>query len=221
MSPPRLPPAPADARLRGSGGRYDGAGTVALLARRWWLLVAGLLAGTVAGGWAAAAAPPVVVAEARFVLGPAPGLEQADLVDSASALERRTIIATFADVVASDRILREAARDAGVDPAGLSARSSVSEDANIVTLSVRGTDARTLERVAVIMGERAAVFFEDLYRVWDVDSLEGSGPTVRTVERSVPTGAVVGGVAGLIGAAVIAVVVDWMAAEVARVREAG
>ncbi len=92
-----------------------------MLQRSWWIVLLTALAALVIALAAVFFIPPTFRSTARFVVSP--NLEQiglqddTDLLRSLEALDRRSIIATYAEVVNSERIFNEAVAALGMSPA--------------------------------------------------------------------------------------------------------
>lgn len=178
------------------------------LRRFWWAVAAaGVLAGA-AAWWLGGPPERLWSVEAAYVLGPAEHLERnRDAVDVAEALDRRTIVATFAELATSGRIRSRVVATLGAGPltgTGIDAR--VEPGANVVTVEVTGPDPDPLPRIVEAVGAAATAEFERLYGVYRVEPLvEATEPRRRPDDRPVVAAAV-----GLIAAGVTGLLATWV-----------
>lgn len=168
--------------------------------RNWYLL---LICALVAAGATLAFSfreTPEYRATTRLVAGPAPGLERPTRIAQAvDALNRRPLIATFAEITSSGRIFGAAAAGAGLSSADAS-RYSVSSnalpEANVVLLEVRGPHRPTTIALSTEIAGAAGRYVESFYttyslRALDVPDAPGQ-PVSPRPERNVPVAAVAG-----------------------------
>lgn len=148
---------------------------VGALRRGWWLVLACTAIAATSVYSLSVNRSAVYQSTGRYVLGPANLTDARDLVDSSAALERRSIVTTFAEILTGVKIVDAAKRDATLpraDSADFSVRSSVLPAANVVELRVQGPDPGAAQLIASKVAARASKYFEELYSVYGVDVLD-------------------------------------------------
>ncbi|RPI32949.1 MAG: diguanylate cyclase [Chloroflexota bacterium] len=145
--------------------------------RNWWLV---LLTALVALGLALAVSvisQPRYRATARFIVSPNGALlsEPNSLLNSLNTLDRRSLIATFGEVLTSERIRMQSAEALGVSPATLQKyrfTTAVVPEANVLEFSVEGPNRRDVMVVAQTMGTEAIDYVGNIYTLYTVDFLD-------------------------------------------------
>src|SRR3981081_2000840 len=84
--------------------------------RHWWLVLLLLAAVLAADAVVSVRSPRSYVARATLLIGPSTSLDHGQLVYSVDALGRSLIVGTYADVLATDIVRREALVRVGVSP---------------------------------------------------------------------------------------------------------
>lgn len=175
--------------------------------RGWWIVLLALLVALALAAWLSGRERPTFSAEALMAVVPSTEVEATeDLLDSIEALERRTVVATFARLPASPQIVDDAARRMGVEPGDLRpywVGGSALPSTNIIRIEVLGPDG---ERAAELANAVAAATRREarrLYRVYslrDVAVAEAPRRPVRPDRgRNLAVAAVLGLFVGVVG----------------------
>lgn len=113
---------------------------------------------------------PVYESAAQVIVGPARSTTDiADVIRSVETLERRTVVATFARIAASDAVHRAAAADLRMterDARRFRVSGSVVSNTNIIRIEARGPNGATAARFANAAAVITAREAEALYRVY-------------------------------------------------------
>lgn len=169
--------------------------------RRYWIAGATVLAITIIVTIAATARQtPMYEAAAQLVVAPAPATsDTADVIRSLESLERRTVVATFARMAATDETREAAATQLRLDPKSarrFRTRGSVVPNTNIIRIDTRGPDPA---RAAAVANATAGVIARDaqsLYRVYVLRPLSRATPPSRPAypdpQRNLIVGVAVG-----------------------------
>lgn len=146
--------------------------------RNWWLIaLAGLAALSIALAWSYRV-QPVYRASAQYLVSPGPtllGSRDQDLIDGIEALDRRSIVTTYAEVMSSGRIQRETAQVIGLTPDELSnyvVSTVVLPESTVLELAVEGPDPAMVALLANSIGQRAIEVIRELYVIFDVSVLD-------------------------------------------------
>jgi capsular polysaccharide biosynthesis protein len=115
-------------------------------------------------------------AVARFIVSPnIQNTESRDMVNSLEALDKRSIISTYAEVLNSHQIIdstMELLRENPDDFKGYTTSVTVLPDANIIRFSVKGPNPEVAALLANSIGQHAIDFVENLYVIYDISFLD-------------------------------------------------
>lgn len=147
-----------------------------MLQRGWWIVaLTGLIALFVALV-VSFFSVPIYRTSARFVVSPNPSLVTGrDVVTSLEALDKRSIVSTYAEFLNSARIFDETLQELGIvqsDAAQYTHTTVVLPDANILELSVDGPNPQVTATIANSLGQRAISYIRSLYQVYDITFLD-------------------------------------------------
>ena len=144
----------------------DSTSPVRFYFRSFWLAV--LTAALAAAGafLLSSREEPTYRASTKFIVSPEESGESEGLT-KLNALERATILPTYAEILASDRLRRSASRNIPeITPADVrryQVNARVLPRAHVLVLSVEGPDPDVVPRLANAIGRRAAIFTRPIY----------------------------------------------------------
>jgi capsular polysaccharide biosynthesis protein len=152
-----------------------------IIQRGWWMIaISALLAVNFSLIYSYYIATPEYEAVARFIVSPnLQNTDSRDMVNSLEALDKRSIIATYAEVLNSYQITNEALGLLGKDPAEFTAYTTAATllpDANIIRYSVKGPDPEVAAMLANGIGQYAIDYVRKLYVVYNIDFLDKATP---------------------------------------------
>lgn len=151
-----------------------------MLRRNWWVIALTAISAVSLAIIYSYLATPLYRTSARFLISPGPSVlasQDRDLLDSIEALDKRSIVATYAEVLASTSIHRQVGSDLGLDPIALRMYkfySIVLPDASVLELSVEGPDPNMVTQLANNIGREATAFIESRYLLYDVSLLDAA-----------------------------------------------
>ena len=179
------------------------------LVELWWMPMLGAL---LAGGIGLAIGLQSTAqyeATGAYVLSPRAAPDTAEGVDlvaeglGALSSNGGTLVNTYADMVASPRVVSEAALQIGMDPderAEYAASGVRTPDSNVVLLSITGPDPQRAAEFGEAIAENGADLFADLFGVVEVAPIRPpqslGGPVNTSPEQLATIAAVLGMVAG-------------------------
>jgi diguanylate cyclase (GGDEF)-like protein len=178
-----------------------------MLRRSWWIVVITTLATVIAALVLSYMTPPTYQATARFVVSPSPSLVSggANLLNSLSTLDKRSIVTTYAEILNSQRMYTETTSLLQLDQVDLSAytyRAVALPDANIIEYSVTGPDPQVVYTLANAVGQHAVEYVHSLYQVYDLSVLDAAAPPTEPISpqplRSAGVALVVGLALGVV-----------------------
>jgi capsular polysaccharide biosynthesis protein len=185
---------------------------VGALRRNWIAALLTLMATVVVAAVVTATRRPVYESAAQVIVAPARATaETADVIRSVETLERRTIVATFARIAASDAVHDAAAADlrlAEKDAGRFRVSGSVVSNTNIIRIEARGPNAATAARFANAAALITAREAEALYRVYTLRVLTPASAPSKPVYPDRQRNYLVGAVLGLLFGFAVALAAD-------------
>jgi capsular polysaccharide biosynthesis protein len=152
----------------------------AAIQRRWWLvfvLLAAVLAADAALSWRS---PRSYVARASLLIGPSTNLERGQLVYSVDALGRSMIVGTYADVLATDIVRREALTRVGVSPdqtdTGVNIKAAALAQSAVIQVTAEAPDPVLAAAVANAVGQVGEARMSQLYPIYDLTVVTSATP---------------------------------------------
>jgi receptor protein-tyrosine kinase len=119
---------------------------------------------------------PTYEAVARFIVSPnLQNIASGDVINSLEALDKRSIISTYAEVLNSREVINGTMNLLGADPAQFTNYTTfvtVLPDANIIRFSVRGPDPEVAAILANSIGQNAIDFIRNLYVIYNIEFLD-------------------------------------------------
>ena len=172
-----------------------------IIQRGWWLiLITSLAAVNISLVYSYYVTTPMYEAVARFIVSPnIQNTESRDMVNSLEALDKRSIISTYAEVLNSYQITSstmELLREHPNDFDGYVTSVTVLPDANIIRFSVKGPNPDVSALLANSIGQHAIDFIKNLYVIYTIEFLDKA---VAPTEPYQPRPAQDAGLALLVG----------------------
>jgi capsular polysaccharide biosynthesis protein len=148
-----------------------------IIRKGWWLiLIAALAAVNISLVYSYYLTKPTYEAVARFIVSPnLQNIESRDLVNSLEALDKRSIISTYAEVLNSREIIAKTLNLLGMDQVQYNAYTAyvtVLPDANIIRFSVQGPNPQVAAMLANGIGQNAIDFIRNLYVIYNIEFLD-------------------------------------------------
>jgi diguanylate cyclase (GGDEF)-like protein len=151
-----------------------------MLQRGWWLIVLAALTSVSVSLGLSYLATPQYKAVASFIVTPSATLTVGrDVVNSLDTLDRRSIIATYAEVMNSRRILNEASELLKLDPAVVAkydVQAVVLPDAFVLELTVSGPSSKVAADIANAIGSESVKTSQSFTQVYDLNFLDAAIP---------------------------------------------
>lgn len=171
------------------------------LRRSWWVVLLALVFAVAAAAWMVSRETPQYAAEALLVVVPDRDLDDpSDVLRSLDALERRTILATLAELPGRAETERAAGGALGWDAAKLRRYwigGSVVPRTNLLRIEVRGPEAEATARLATAAAHATRRDADRLYKVYSLRLLEEAEAPRRPIRPQPRRSLVVAGIVGL------------------------
>jgi succinoglycan biosynthesis transport protein ExoP len=148
--------------------------------RRWWLLVLLLAAVLTTDAVVSLRSPRSYVARASLLIGPSTNLDHGQLVYSVDALGRSLIVGTYADVLATDMVRRDALDRVGVSPdrtdTGVNIKTAALAESAVVQVIAEAPDPVLAAAVANAVGYVGQARMSQLYPIYDLTVVTTATP---------------------------------------------
>ena len=183
-----------------------------MLKSGWWIIVLTTLAALALSLVASYVATPRYRATTRLLVAPNAALIRANTerVDSLAVLDRPNILATYAQVLLSDRVLLQAAASLNLDirlpQKDYAIAAVVLPDANVLQLTVEGTSPATVADLTNRMAQHAIDYINALYEVYTLSVIDPAIVPTEPISPQPVRDAGVAAVLGLVVGAVLAIV---------------
>jgi capsular polysaccharide biosynthesis protein len=121
---------------------------------------------------------PLYRSKARLVIGPSAKIlasQENTVVNSLWALDSRSIVSTYAEILISDRIYLQTTEELQLAPLemGKYSLSSVAlPEANVLEITVEGPNPETVALVANAVGQNAIEYINRLYVIYEINLLD-------------------------------------------------
>lgn len=180
-----------------------------MLRNGWWLILLTSLMAVTVSLVVSYVAIPQYEASARFIITPGSSLTQGqDVVDSLDTLDRRSVVATYAEVMSSQRILNNS-RDSLQLSSELmddySFNAVVLPDANVLELTVVGPNPTLAAQLVNTMGYQTILFSSSLNMSFDLNFLDEASVPVVPVSPAPVQDAGIAFILGVLGGCVLAI----------------
>lgn len=151
-----------------------------MLQTGWWLIALAALSALVVGLTSSYFSTPMYRATARFLISPNNNLITGrDIVNSLTALDKRVIASTYAEVLNSDRIYANTSESLQIDPAILRAyrlSAVVLPEASVLELSASGPNPKIAALFANNAGQQGVDYILSIYQVYSITVLDAAFP---------------------------------------------
>ncbi len=183
-----------------------------MLQKNWWLILLTAMAALTVSLAISYAAIPQYRSVARFIIIPSSSLTSgADVVRSLDTLDRRSVVATYAEVMNSSRILESSTNFLSLDITAIIKDYTIQAvdlpDSSVLELTVSGPDPELAAQLANAIGFQSITFTRSLNLIYEVNFLDTAVPAqlpfspepLRDGVVALVLGVAVGGVLAVLG----------------------
>lgn len=148
-----------------------------MLRRGWWIVVLTVLMAVNVALLSSYFTQPIYHSSARFSVSPSPSISTTgqEVLNSMEALDKRSIIQTYAEFLNSQQIYDETLQTMSLSPAAMTQYTRLTvviPDANILELSINGPDPKLVALLANNTGQNAIRHIKELYKIYDINVLD-------------------------------------------------
>jgi capsular polysaccharide biosynthesis protein len=190
--------------------------------RRWWLVLLLVAAVLAADAVVSLRTPRSYVARASLLIGPSTNLDHGQLVYSVDALGRALIVGTYADVLATDIVRREALVRVGVSPdqtdSGVNIKTAALAQSAVIQVIAEAPDPVLAAAVANAVGQVGQARMSQLYPIYDLIVVTSATPPTSMYRPDLVRNGSLGLLFGLLLGICCAYVCDMVSLTSRRVR---
>jgi capsular polysaccharide biosynthesis protein len=201
----------------------DGATLVLIgnaIRRRWWLASLVLIALLAADALVTANSPRSYLARTSLLIGPSANIERGQLVYSVDALGRSMVVGTYADMLATDIVRREALARVGISPDvpsnEIDIKTAALADSALVQVTAVAPDPVLAAAVANAVGQAGEIQMSQLYPLYDLTVVTSATPPTIVHRPDVVRNLSLGLLVGLLLGATFAWFYDTLALRAER-----
>jgi capsular polysaccharide biosynthesis protein len=148
--------------------------------RRWWLALLVFFAVIAADAVFTARTPRSYQARSDLLIGPSTSIDPGQLVYSVDALGRSMIVGTYANMLGTDVVRRDALVRAGIAPdqpeSEIQIKSAALADSAVVQVTAVARDSNVAAAVANAVGEVGELRMRQLYPMYDLTVVTQATP---------------------------------------------
>jgi len=150
---------------------------IRMIQRSWWMiLISAIVAVNLSLIYSYYFVTPMYESIARFIISPnIKNIDSRDVVTSLEALDKRSIISTYAEVLNSSQVINGTMELLLAKPnqyTDYTTSVTVLPDANIIRFSVKGPDPQVAAMLANSIGQYAINYIKNLYVIYNIDFLD-------------------------------------------------
>jgi capsular polysaccharide biosynthesis protein len=190
--------------------------------RRWWLVLVVLAGILAADAVVSLRSPRSYIARASLLIGPSTNLDHGQLVYSVDALGRSLIVGTYADVLATDIVRREALVRVGVSPdetdTGVNIKTAALAESAVIQVTAEAPDPALAAAVANAIGQVGGARMSQLYPIYDLTVVTSAKPPTSIYRPDLVRNGSLGLLLGLLLGVSSAYVYDMVSSGSGRVR---
>jgi len=183
--------------------------------RRWWLASLVVITLLAADVLVTINSPRSYLARSSLVIGPSASIDRGQLVYSVDALGRSMVVGTYADMLATDIVRREALARAGVSPdvpdTEVGIKTAALADSALVQVTAVAPDPVLAAAVANAVGQVGEVQMSQLYPIYDLTVVTAATPPKLVYRPDVVRNLALGLLLGLLLGTVSAWLYDTLA----------
>jgi diguanylate cyclase (GGDEF)-like protein len=158
-----------------------------MLGAGWWIIILTMLAALSVALVVAYNATPMYRTSARLIVRPNfMAIGSNNLIDSIGTLDKRSIVATYAEVINSNRLFNETGNALQLDSKALldyTRTAVVLPEANILELTITGPNPDVDARLVNGISQRAIEYAKTLYQAYNLEFLD---PALVPIEPFAP-----------------------------------
>ena len=200
-----------------------------ILKRNWWIAILTMLSAFSLALAASYFTTPVYKTRAQFIVSPGPALlasmdqDLSDALRGVESLDRRSIIATYEEIMNSQQIFNQVGANLQLESAELSAYETtavVLPDASALQLTVEGPDPVVAAQIANTIGQESIQYIQTLYnQLYTITMLDTAVVPSTPISPQPARDALISLVLGFAVGIVLAILVEYARAPLVYIEQ--
>ncbi len=155
-----------------------------MLRKGWWIILLTALVAVNATLIYSTTVTPRYQATTKLLVSPDPVVmsDSQRTINSLDTLDNRSVVATYAEFLNSDRVYLEAVESLGLDKTQLTdftRKAIILPDARVMEVTVQGPDAKIAAALANAISEKGVSSIRKFYQVYDINPIDlAAAPTI-------------------------------------------
>jgi diguanylate cyclase (GGDEF)-like protein len=149
---------------------------IQMLRKGWWLIALSMLIAIAMSFGISYMATPMYKAKASFIITPGANLGTGrDAVSGLNTLDNRSVVATYAEIMNSDRIYQDALNELNIDTGAVKnymISAVVLPDSSVLELTVSGPNPKAAAEITNAIGTQSIIYTRAYNAVFDMNFLD-------------------------------------------------
>jgi len=181
-----------------------------MLQKGWWIILLAALVAVAASLTVSFLTTPQYSATARFIITPSPSLKTSvEVINSLNTLDRASVVATYVEVMNSDKILADSLAFLNVSPDAIkdyTVQAVALPSSSVLELTITGSDPKLAAELSNAIGQQTILFSTSINFILAINFLDAATQPITPISPRPLTDAGIALMLGLIAGASIAVV---------------
>lgn len=153
-----------------------------MLQKGWWIILLAALVAVASSLVVSYLTTPQYSATARFIIIPSASLKtSAEVINSLNTLDRVSVVATYVEVMNSDKILLDAVNFLEVNPDSIKDYTVLAlalPSSSVLELTVTGSDPNLVADLANAIGQQTIIFANNINFILTINFLDTATPSI-------------------------------------------
>lgn len=151
-----------------------------MLQKGWWIILLVVLVAVASSLAVSYLTVPRYSATARFIITPSPALKTSvEVINSLNTLDRASVVATYVEVMNSDKILADSLAFLNVNPVSLkeyTVNAVALPSSSVLELTVTGPDPKLVADLSNAIGQQTIIFSNSINFILVINFLDMAAP---------------------------------------------
>jgi len=181
-----------------------------MLQKGWWIILLVALVAVASSLVISFLTPPLYSATARFIITPSPSLKTSvEVINSLNTLDRASVVATYVEVMNSDKILADSIAFINVSSdliKDYTVQAVALPSSSVLELTVTGPDPKLAAELSNAIGQQTIVFSNNINFILSISFLDTATQPITPISPRPLSDAGIALMLGLVAGASLAVV---------------
>lgn len=153
-----------------------------MLQKGWWIILLAALVAIASSLAVSFLTVPQYSATARFIITPSPSLKTSvEVINSLNTLDRASVVATYVEVMNSDKILADSLAFLNVNPDSIkkyTVQAVALPSSSVLELTVTGSDPNLVAELSNAIGQQTIIFANSINFILAINFLDTATPSL-------------------------------------------